>query len=64
MDEGRFREKLVLMRGAGDVASGVAHRLRQAHFPVVMLELPQPTVIRRTVSFATAALPAPSKWRG
>lgn len=48
-------EKLVLIRGAGDLATGVAHRLRQAHFPVVMLEIPQPTVIRRTVSFAAAA---------
>jgi xanthine dehydrogenase accessory factor len=55
VDAGRYREKLVLIRGAGDLASGVAHRLRQAHFPVVMLEIPQPTVIRRTVAFATAA---------
>lgn len=46
--------QLVLIRGAGDLASGVAYRLWQAGFPVVMLEAPQPTVIRRTVSFATA----------
>ncbi len=55
MPGARNREKLVLIRGAGDLASGVAHRLRQAHFPVVMLEIPQPTVVRRTVAFATAA---------
>ena len=55
MPGARNREKLVLIRGAGDLASGVAHRLRQAHFPVVMLEIPRPTVIRRTVAFATAA---------
>lgn len=45
---------LVLIRGAGDLASGTAHRLCRAGFPVVMLELPKPTVIRRTVSFAEA----------
>lgn len=45
---------LVLIRGAGDLASGTAHRLYQAGFSPVMLELPKPTVIRRTVSFAEA----------
>lgn len=45
---------LVLIRGAGDLATGVAHRLWRAGFKVVMLELPQPLVVRRTVSFAAA----------
>ncbi len=44
----------VLCRGAGDLASGVAHRLWQAGFDVVMLELPEPLVVRRTVAFAEA----------
>lgn len=48
------QQVLVLIRGAGDLASGTAHRLCRAGFPVVMLELPKPTVIRRTVSFAAA----------
>lgn len=47
-------EILVLIKGAGDLATGVAHRLYMAGFPVVMTELAQPTVIRRTVSFAEA----------
>lgn len=48
------KEPLVLIRGAGDLASGVAHRLWQARFPVVMVEVDKPLVVRRTVSFATA----------
>jgi xanthine dehydrogenase accessory factor len=44
----------VVIKGAGDLASGVAHRLWNAGFHIVMLELPQPLVVRRTVSFANA----------
>lgn len=44
----------VLLRGGGDLGSGVAHRLFVCGFPVTILELPQPRVIRRTVSFAQA----------
>lgn len=45
---------LVVIRGAGDIASGVALRLRRAGLDVVMLDLPQPTAIRRTVCFSEA----------
>ena len=45
---------LVLIRGAGDLASGVALRLRRAGFAVAMTELPLPTTIRRTVAFSEA----------
>lgn len=44
----------VVLRGGGDLASGVAHRLFVSGFPVVILELPQPRMIRRTVCFAEA----------
>ncbi len=44
----------VVIKGAGDLASGVAHRLWYAGFDVIMLELPAPLVVRRTVSFASA----------
>lgn len=44
----------VIIRGAGDLATGVAHRLWNSGFSVVMLELPNPLVVRRTVSFASA----------
>lgn len=44
----------VLIRGAGDLASGVAHRLHEAGLKVVMTEIERPLVIRRTVAFAEA----------
>lgn len=45
---------LVAVKGAGDLATGVIHRLTRAGFPVMATELPQPTVLRRTVAFAEA----------
>ena len=45
---------LVLVKGGGDLASGIAHRLFRCGFSVVISELPQPTVIRHTVAFAEA----------
>jgi len=45
---------LALIKGAGDLASGVALRLYRAGFAVVMTEIAHPTVVRRTVAFAEA----------
>lgn len=45
---------IVLIRGGGDLASGVALRLHRAGMRVLITELPQPLVIRRLVSFAEA----------
>ena len=45
---------LILIRGGGDLASGVALRLHRAGLNVVITELPQPLAVRRTVSFANA----------
>ena len=45
---------LVLIRGAGDLATGIALRLYRSHIRVVMTDLPQPTAIRRTVCFSQA----------
>ena len=47
---------LVLIRGAGDLATGIAMRLFRSHLRVVMTDLPQPTAIRRTVCFSQAIL--------
>ncbi|HAF69883.1 MAG: Selenium-dependent molybdenum hydroxylase system protein, YqeB family [Acetothermia bacterium 64_32] len=46
--------KLALVRGAGDVATGVALRLRKEGYAVVCTELLRPTCLRRAVSFAEA----------
>ncbi len=45
---------LVLIKGAGDLATGVAVRLHRAGFAVAMTELERPLTVRRTVAFAQA----------
>ncbi len=45
-----------LIRGAGDLASGIALRLWHSGFDVVMTELEHPTTIRRAVSFSEAVV--------
>ncbi|MBC5626236.1 EF2563 family selenium-dependent molybdenum hydroxylase system protein [Clostridium sp. NSJ-49] len=45
---------LVLIKGAGDLATGVAHRLKRCGFDVVMTEIEEPTTVRRTVAFSQA----------
>lgn len=44
----------VLIRGGGDLASGVAARLHRVGFNILITELAHPMVVRRTVSFAEA----------
>lgn len=57
-------DDLVVIKGAGDLATGVAYRLRRAGFPVVMTEIAQPTVVRRTVSFAQAVFDGTTEVEG
>jgi len=52
--ESKMEELVILIRGAGEMASGVAHRLRQSHFKICMLEIPHPLAVRREVSFCEA----------
>lgn len=44
----------VLIKGAGDLASGIACRLTNCGFQVMMTDLEVPTAVRRTVSFSRA----------
>ncbi len=44
----------VLIWGGGDLASGVALRLRRVGMRVLVVERPQPLAVRRSVSFAQA----------
>jgi len=44
----------ILMRGAGEMASGVAHRLHRSHFKICMIEIPHPVAVRREVSYCEA----------
>ena len=45
---------VVLIRGGGDLASGVALRLQRAGFKILITELAAPRVVRRRASFAQA----------
>lgn len=45
---------MILIKGAGDLATGVAHRLKKCGFDIVMTEISEPTTVRRTVAFSQA----------
>lgn len=48
---------VICIKGAGEMASGVAWRLHRSHFRrIVMLETSAPMAVRRTVSFCEAAI--------
>jgi len=55
MDGNPIRQLRVVLRGAGEMASGVAWRLYRANIRrLVMLEVPAPLAVRRNVSFCEA----------
>lgn len=45
---------IILIKGAGDLATGVAYRLKKCGFDIVMTEISGPTTVRRTVAFSQA----------
>ena len=45
---------LIVIKGAGDIASGISFRLWHAGFDIVMTEIAEPLAVRRTVSFSQA----------
>ena len=49
-----FSRALVLVRGGGDLGSGVTYRLHRAGFPVVVTERARPLLVRRAVSYGDA----------
>jgi xanthine dehydrogenase accessory factor len=49
-----FSQKIVI-RGGGDLATGVIQKFFHAGFPVVVLETPAPSAIRRSVALCEAA---------
>jgi len=46
--------ELCLLRGGGDIATGIAWRITRAGWPVIVCELADPLTVRRTVSMSTA----------
>ena len=47
-------EKLIIVRGGGDLATGTIYKLKKCGFPVLILEVAKPTAIRRNVAFCEA----------
>ena len=44
----------ILIKGAGDLATGIAYRLRRCGHDILMTETAVPTTVRRTVAFSRA----------
>ena len=49
-----FPDHLVVVRGGGDIATGIVWRLSRGGFPVVVCELETPLAVRRTVALSSA----------
>lgn len=56
-----YDPNLAVVRGAGDLATGVIQKLYRAGFKVLALETSQPTTIRRTVALSSAVLDKSAK---
>jgi xanthine dehydrogenase accessory factor len=50
-----LKDLRILVIGAGDLATGTAHRLFRSGFRIMMTEISRPLAVRRTVSFSEAA---------
>jgi xanthine dehydrogenase accessory factor len=48
----KLNERVILIRGTGEMATGVAHRLASCHFKVCMTETANPQAVRREVAFS------------
>ncbi|CRF32424.1 Uncharacterized protein YqeB [Brachyspira suanatina] len=56
-----FNDELVIVRGAGDLATGIVYSLYKAHFKVIVLETQYPSSIRRRVALSEAVYDGESK---
>jgi xanthine dehydrogenase accessory factor len=50
----RLNDLVILIRGGGEMATGVAHRLTSCHFKVCMTETSNPQAVRKEVAFSEA----------
>ena len=58
------RHQLIIVRGAGDIASGTILKLCRCGYPVLALETGYPTAIRRQVAFSEAVYEGESQVEG
>ena len=54
----------ILIKGAGDLASGIAHRLKKAGYHILMTEIKVPLTVRRTVAFSRSVYETESEVEG
>ena len=56
--------KMILVRGGGDLATGVIYKLHQCGYHVLILECDRPSAIRRHVAFCEAVYDGTSTVEG
>jgi xanthine dehydrogenase accessory factor len=49
-----LKDLIILVRGGGEMATGVVHRLARSGFRICITEIPQPMAVRREVAFCEA----------
>lgn len=49
-----MKKDIIVIRGGGDIATGTIHKLHRCGFKVVILEIENPSAIRRSVCFSEA----------
>jgi xanthine dehydrogenase accessory factor len=60
----KLSDVVILIRGAGEMATGVAHRLASCRFKVCMTETPNPQAVRREVAFSEAVFDSEKEVEG
>lgn len=58
-----WKKNLIIVRGGGDIATGTIYKLYQSRFPVLVLEIANPSCIRRTISFVRQFLIKKLRWK-
>ena len=56
-------DRMILVRGGGDLATGVIHKLHQSGYHILILECDRPSAIRRHVAFCEAVYDGTRKWK-
>ena len=57
-------DRMILVRGGGDLATGVIHKLHQSGYHILILECDRPSAIRRHVAFCEAVYDGTSEVEG
>ena len=64
MTEKQLKDLIILIKGGGEMASGVVLRLVRSGFRVCITEIPEPLAVRRAVSFCEAVFAGRTKVEG